>query len=109
MQPLVCTFVCSSQNASALSEEQMIHQPGPLVLMYISGGSTDISVSLSLQRATNQGVASSSLAGVQENMELWALLNGWRYCFFDRLLRDDCAVVISCSYGLNNLVLYCSS
>lgn len=48
MQPLVCTFVCSSQNASALSEEQAIHQPRPSVLIYISMGEGQTSQCLSL-------------------------------------------------------------
>lgn len=81
-------------SAAALSEEQAIHHPRPAVLICISmgKGQTSESLSLSLQMTTNHGAALSLLAGVQESTELWVLPSGWRYCFFNRVLQDGCAV-----------------
>lgn len=70
------TSVCLQQPGCFSSEEQVTCQARPSVLTYTFMEEGQTSQSLSLQMATNQGAASSSLAGVRETLELWVLQNG---------------------------------
>lgn len=85
----VCTFLCSSAVSGAGNSSSQARSAN----LHLHGGRADISVSLSLQMTTNHGAVLSLLAGVQESTELWVLPSGWRYCLFNRILQDGCAVV----------------